>query len=66
MDALKKPLWDHGASVRRYRRLLETHLTDIERRFVERRLAEEQEVTEIYQESQRVLPPQRAPVRPVR
>lgn len=61
MGALKKPLWDHGASVRRYRRLLETHLTDIERRFVERRLAEEQEATEIYQETQRVLFPSARP-----
>ncbi len=35
-------VWDHEASIRRYRRLLETRLTEIERRFVERRLAEEQ------------------------
>ena len=35
-------LWDHEAGVRRYRRLLDTPLTEIERRFVEQRLAEEQ------------------------
>jgi len=33
--------WTHEANVRRYRRLLNTHLTDIERNFIERRLAEE-------------------------
>jgi hypothetical protein len=33
--------WTREANVRRYRRLLDTHLTDIERAFVERRLAEE-------------------------
>ena len=32
----------HEANVRRYRRLLQTHLTELERRFLERRLAEEQ------------------------
>jgi len=36
-----KSRWDSEASVRRYRRLLETQLTDHERRFVERRLGEE-------------------------
>jgi hypothetical protein len=33
--------WTHEANVRRYRKLLATQLTDIERRFVERRLSEE-------------------------
>ncbi len=33
--------WTREANVRRYRRLLNTQLTDIERSFVERRLAEE-------------------------
>jgi hypothetical protein len=33
--------WNRAANVRRYRRLLNTHLTDIERSFIERRLAEE-------------------------
>jgi len=33
--------WTREANVRRYRRLLNTHLTDIERSFIERRLAEE-------------------------
>ncbi|MEJ2434977.1 MAG: hypothetical protein P8Y53_18140 [Pseudolabrys sp.] len=33
----------HCANIDRYRRLLQTHLTDHERQFVERRIAEEQE-----------------------
>ena len=33
--------WTRQANVRRYRKLLNTHLTDIERSFIERRLAEE-------------------------
>ena len=33
--------WTRDANVRRYRKLLNTHLTDIERSFIERRLAEE-------------------------
>jgi hypothetical protein len=33
--------WIREANVRRYRRLLNTRLTDIERNFIERRLAEE-------------------------
>lgn len=33
--------WSSEANVRRYRRLLATHLTEYERRFVEQRLAEE-------------------------
>jgi hypothetical protein len=35
--------WAHQANLERYRRLLETHLTDNERQFVERRMAEERE-----------------------
>jgi hypothetical protein len=35
------PRWTREANVRRYRRLLTTRLTDIERNFIERRLAEE-------------------------
>ena len=31
----------HQSNIRRYRRLLETKLTDVERRFIERRLEEE-------------------------
>lgn len=31
----------HRNNIRRYRRLLETELTDLERRFIEQRLAEE-------------------------
>lgn len=33
--------WIREANVRRYRKLLDTQLTDLERSFVERRLAEE-------------------------
>jgi hypothetical protein len=33
--------WTREANMRRYRKLLNTQLTDLERRFVERRLAEE-------------------------
>jgi len=33
--------WTREANVRRYRKLLNTRLTDIERNFIERRLAEE-------------------------
>jgi hypothetical protein len=32
----------HRNNVARYRRLLKTHLTDLERQFIERRLSEEQ------------------------
>jgi len=35
------PRWTREANVRRYRRLLTTRLTDIERNFIKRRLAEE-------------------------
>jgi hypothetical protein len=33
--------WTREANVRRYRKLLNTQLTDVERDFIERRLAEE-------------------------
>jgi hypothetical protein len=33
--------WSREANVRRYRKLLNTQLTDVERTFIERRLAEE-------------------------
>jgi hypothetical protein len=33
----------HRANIDRYRRLLQTHLSDNERQFVERRIAEEQQ-----------------------
>jgi len=36
-----QPRWTREANVRRYRKLLRTRLTEIERSFVERRLAEE-------------------------
>jgi hypothetical protein len=34
--------WVHRANIERYRKILTSYLTDEERRFVERRLAEEQ------------------------
>lgn len=37
----RHPRWTREANVRRYRKLLNTRLTDIERNFIERRLAEE-------------------------
>jgi hypothetical protein len=37
----RHPRWTREANVRRYRRLLNTQLTDIERNFIQRRLAEE-------------------------
>jgi hypothetical protein len=39
--AIPKSRWSRDANVRRYRRLLDTQLTDHERRYVEQRLAEE-------------------------
>jgi hypothetical protein len=36
-------LFAHRANVERYERLLRTHLTDLERAFIQRRLAEEQD-----------------------
>lgn len=44
MEASRAPnhsRWTREANVRRYRKLLNTHLTDVERNFIERRLAEE-------------------------
>jgi hypothetical protein len=37
----RHPRWTREANVRRYRKLLNTQLTDIERNFIQRRLAEE-------------------------
>ena len=41
LDLSSGARWTREANVRRYRKLLKTQLTDIERSFVERRLAEE-------------------------
>jgi hypothetical protein len=41
MQASRPRRWTPQANVRRYRKLLNTQLTDLERSFVERRLAEE-------------------------
>lgn len=38
--------WTPEENIRRYRRILATPLTDLERQFIERRLAEEWEVAE--------------------
>jgi hypothetical protein len=35
--------WAHQANIERYRKILKTHLTETERQFIERRLAEEQQ-----------------------
>lgn len=37
----------HGRNIGRYRRLLETDLSEIERQFVERRLTEEKSAVEV-------------------
>jgi hypothetical protein len=37
----------HGRNIGRYRRLLETDLSEIERQFIERRLTEERSALEI-------------------
>lgn len=42
-DLVSTLRWAHEANIQRYQRLLETFLTDNERRFVERRIAEEQQ-----------------------
>ena len=36
----------HAGNIRRYERLLETRLSDVERQFIERRLAEERSALE--------------------
>ena len=35
--------WAHQANIERYRKIIKTHLTENERQFIERRLAEEQQ-----------------------
>ena len=42
VDFIKAREFAHRANIDRYRRLLRTHLSDLERDFLERRLAEEQ------------------------
>jgi hypothetical protein len=49
--------WAHQANLARYRRLLATHLTDNERQFVERRIAEEREaLRQVAGKMHRLLP----------
>jgi hypothetical protein len=38
--------WAHEANIQRYRKILRTPLTEMERQFVKRRLAEEQQAVE--------------------
>jgi hypothetical protein len=56
--AIPKYRWSRDANVRRYRRLLDTQLTDHERRYVEQRLAEQLgEVSSVVRTTQRATPP---------
>jgi len=45
----EKLVFAHRTNIEKYRRLLRTHLTDIEREFVERRLGEEEALLEVVQ-----------------
>jgi hypothetical protein len=54
-DAKSARLHAHRNNIRRYRALLETHLTDVERKYIERRLSEELAVLRVaYPEDERV------------
>ena len=46
MDEKPARLRNHRNNIGRYRRLLQTKLTDLERQFIERRLSEEQSAYE--------------------
>ena len=46
MDEQVARLRAHGNNISRYRRLLKTNLSDLERRFLERRLSEERSAVE--------------------
>ena len=46
MDEKPAHLRNHRNNIGRYRRLLQTKLTDLERQFIERRLSEEQSAYE--------------------
>jgi hypothetical protein len=43
MQQKLKTRWTHEANIERYGKLLHSNLSDLERRFVERRLAEEKQ-----------------------
>jgi hypothetical protein len=47
MDEKLMRLRAHRDNMRRYRRLLKTNLTELERRFIERRLSEEKNAMEV-------------------
>jgi hypothetical protein len=53
MDLRAIRLRTHARNVQRYRRLLQTQLTELERDFVNRRLAEERRAIEELQAAQR-------------
>ena len=44
MDARAARVHAHRSNIRRYRTLLETHLTDVERDYIEGRLSEERAI----------------------
>ena len=46
VDVRKARIRAHTSNISRYERLLETRLSDVERRFIERRLAEERSALE--------------------
>jgi hypothetical protein len=46
MDEKLALLWTHRNNIYRYKRLLKTKLTDLERQFIERRLSEERSAAE--------------------
>ena len=42
-ETTRNKRWAHQANIERYRKIIKTHLTEVERQFIERRLAEEQQ-----------------------
>jgi hypothetical protein len=56
-DARQACLRAHQGNIRRYRRLLQTKLADLERRFIETRLREEQTALERLSETGVAIPP---------
>jgi len=49
MDARAARVHAHRSNIRRYRTLLETHLTDVERDYIEGRLSEERAILQALQ-----------------
>src|SRR6516164_4860453 len=50
MDARTARVHAHHSNIRRYRKLLETHLTDVERDYIEGRLSEERAILQALQQ----------------